>query len=110
MATCTISALFTNQDGSPRPGVRVSVYVLPVPVTGVLEREATYVSEDLLEDDGETPNDDAGKVSFDIVQGTCVRISVLHWLSRELVVPAEDTADLFALMAAAPDPFVPVPT
>jgi len=94
MATCTITGTFTDQAEAPLEGVRVSVYVPPTPVTSVAAQERTYES------------DDAGLVSFDLVQGIRVRVSILQrGLSREFDVPAEDTADLFTLLSDVPDPF-----
>lgn len=97
--TCTISATLRNQDGTPRPGVTVSVYVLATPVQSIVEREKNYVS------------DEDGVVSMPVWKGLPVRISILgRGISRELTVPSDDTADLFDLLADQPDPFQPVAT
>lgn len=94
MATCTISATFTDQAEQPVEGFRVSVYVPATPVSPVVQREATYMS------------DDAGLVEFDVPRGARIRVTFIQrGLSREFDVPDAATADLLTLLADAPDPF-----
>ena len=99
MALCTISGTFIDQGEVALPGMRVSVYVPPTPVTAIGARERTYTS------------DEDGLVEFAVVQGIRIRVTIIQrGLSREFTVPSEGAADLFTLLADAPDPFSAVAT
>lgn len=98
-SVCRLYAFLRNQDGTGRPDVRLTVYVIPSPVHDVAEMKVDKAT------------DEDGYVFFDVVRGIRVRVTILgRGVTREITVPDSPTADIFDVVGATPDPFQPVVT
>lgn len=97
---CTVTAHFVRADGSDMKGVLVRF--TPATATDRPQGSAFVSSEITVE------SDEDGLVSMTLVRGMHGLLAVTGIpLFREVTVPDAPTADLFDLVADAPDPLEP---
>ena len=98
---CRLSAVLVAVSGTPivRPRVIVHPHYVPTQTDGV----------GVLGGDLSFFGDDYGRVSFNLVRGSQVTVSLVDsGLSRSFVVPDAETANLLTVLGDAPDVFTVV--